>query len=125
MTELGYPTSSSEMAARLRYLLSAPNYAALVAEVEGKVVGMIGLTTSRYFEREGSYGRIVALVVEEGQRGKGIGSELVRAGKIWLTKQGARAIYVNSGLHRAQSHDFYQARGYLQTGLRFAKVLAE
>ena len=43
MTELGYPTSTQEMGRRFAEISADPSYGALVAEQEGKVLGMVGL----------------------------------------------------------------------------------
>ena len=51
----------------------APYYHTLLASYEGKVVGMIGLLKGYYYEMDGCYVRIVALVVDPNYRNKGIG----------------------------------------------------
>lgn len=45
MEQLGYPTTVESMTVRFHNIESNPSYHTLVAEVNGKVVGMIGLCT--------------------------------------------------------------------------------
>jgi N-acetylglutamate synthase-like GNAT family acetyltransferase len=43
VTELGYPSSTEDMGRRFEGISADPSYATLVAEGEGKVLGMVGL----------------------------------------------------------------------------------
>jgi GNAT superfamily N-acetyltransferase len=125
MEQLGYPTGALEMQARLTGILSQSNYHTLIAERNSHIVGMIGVRLGLYYEKNGVYGQIVALIVEREQRGQHIGSSLVAAGERWLQKGGVQTIIVNSGTHRQAAHRFYEHLGYQATGLRFVKTLAE
>lgn len=123
MGELGYPTKPEEMTERLETLLPNPAYACFVASVNDQVIGMIGLTKGIYFEKNGCYARISALVVSEEFRGNGIGKQLVHYGEEWAKEQGCTAILLNSGKHRTDTHEFYRSLDYDDTGLRFIKVM--
>jgi N-acetylglutamate synthase-like GNAT family acetyltransferase len=57
MTQLGYPTSETEMAARLLAILPDPGYHTCVAERDGKVVGMAGLRLIHLYDKSGLYGQ--------------------------------------------------------------------
>jgi GNAT superfamily N-acetyltransferase len=89
------------------------------------IVGMFGVRLGLYYEKNGVYGQIVALSVEQEQRGQHIGSSLVAEGERWLKTRGVQTIIVNSGTHRQAAHRFYEHLGYQATGLRFVKTLAE
>jgi len=123
MTDLGYPTTVGQMQARLEHLLDHPDYHAIVAEDGGRVVGLVGLGRGWYFEKDGGYVRVLALVVEAKRRGSGVGSALLRAGEAWAAEQGAGAVVLNSGEQRRDAHLFYQRMGYEGTGVRFVKLL--
>jgi GNAT superfamily N-acetyltransferase len=123
MGELGYPTAPEEMTERLETLLPNSAYACFVACVNDQVIGMIGLTKGIYFEKNGCYARITALVVSEEFRGNGIGKQLVYHGEDWAKDQGCTAILLNSGKQRTDTHDFYRSLDYDDTGLRFIKVM--
>jgi GNAT superfamily N-acetyltransferase len=121
VTELGYASQPSEMRERLAGLLSDSNYAAFVAEKGSQVLGLGGGALGRYFEKNGSYARLVVLVVSEAARGLGIGRALVDAVERWARTRGAQELFVNSGSHRQEAHRFYEQCGFRVTGVRLAK----
>lgn len=123
ISELGYPTTTAAMSKRLLDLLSDPSYVTLVADVDGHVIGVAGGALGRYYEKDGIYSCLAVLAVASTARGRGVGSRLVEAIERWSANKGAREVVVNSGLHRADAHDFYQRRGYSRTGFRFIKSL--
>lgn len=123
VTELGYPTTVEAMRNRLATILIDPNYATLVADTAGAVVGVAGAILSRYYEKDGIYSRLAVLAVSSTAQGLGIGGKLVEAIESWSTAKGAREVFVNSGLHRGRAHDFYERCGYSRTGFRFVKEL--
>jgi GNAT superfamily N-acetyltransferase len=124
ITQLGYPTTPAQMQTRLPPLLVEPVNGTLVAELGGRVVGMIGLRIDRAHEYDGVQGRILALVVDASARGNGIGTALVAAGERWAAERGAGKIVVTTAKHRERTHEFYRALQYDFTGLRFGKVLS-
>ena len=124
VTQLGYATSGDEMGKRLADILPHPDYMTCVAELEGQVVGMVGAGIGRYYEKNGYYGRLLALVVEEGRRGQGIGASLVAEAERRLQERGVTSVVVNSGSRRNEAHHFYLRLGYSETGLRFVKSLS-
>jgi len=123
ITQLGYPTEPAQMHDRLQELQRRTDMAAIVAEMGGAVVGMIGLMLTRGFEFDGCQGEIIALVVDEAHRGAGIGRALVLAGEAWLRQRGAHRIKINTSHRRTDAHRFYERMGYAATGLRFVKLL--
>ena len=123
MTQLGYATAADEMKERLLGILPHTDYMTCVAESAGEVVGLIGAGRSRYYEKNGVYGRLLALVVDETWRGRGVGALLVAEAERWLTERGVTSVIVNSGRQRREAHRFYRRLGYLETGVRFVKSL--
>lgn len=123
MTELGYPTTAEAMTERLAQILSEPDYLTLVADTSAGVAGVAGARLGRYYEKDGCYAQLLVLSVASMARGHGIGAQLVEAVERWAAASGARDIVVNSALHRAEAHGFYERRGYLRTGFRFVKPL--
>ena len=123
ISQLGYPTTQEEMAARLPAILHDPNYITLVAENQQKVVGIAGIGVGRYYEKDGSYGRLLVLAVDENWRAKGVGSLLVVRAEAELKGRGVTSIVVNSGNHREDAHRFYKRLGFEETGVRFVKYL--
>lgn len=123
MAELGYPTASDRMTARLGRLSDREDYAIFVADEDGAVAGMIGLSVVPTLYRDDLDGAITALVVSSDFRGKGIAGLLIGHGERWLYDRGARLATVKPSSRREEAHRLYQRCGYQHTGLRFTKVL--
>ena len=123
MCELGYETTAAQMSARLRRVLPDPRYKTFVAEVDGKICGMIGTVFYPGYEHDDLSGRIIALVVSKELRKRGIGRELVIAAEKEFAKQRITRIAVNTRLTRKEAHQFYEALGYERNGFRFVKKL--
>src|SRR5881392_3284118 len=79
MGELGYPTRAAEMQMRLEPILQDSRYRTFVAVRGGKVCGMIGTFCHHSYEHNNPSARIIALVVDEKMRRRGVGQSLVQA----------------------------------------------
>ncbi|GIN58263.1 N-acetyltransferase [Lederbergia ruris] len=125
MEQLGYPTTIESMRIRMNNIELSSDYHTLLALYEGKVVGMIGLVKGYYYEMDGSYVRIVALVVDSYFRGKGIGKKLLKEAESWARRIGATGIGLNSGNRpeRFNAHKLYKNMGYIEKSIGFAKSL--
>ncbi len=124
VTALGYPSNAGDMRERLAGLLADPVYVTLVAENGGEIAGVAGACMARFYEKNGVYARLVALVVSEESHGRGVGASLVRAVERWANGKGAVEIFLNSGVQREGARRFYEKLGYRVTGVRFSKELA-
>ena len=111
------------MGERLDELLPHPDYLTNVALIDRRIVGMIGCGAAFFYEKNGRYGRILALVVDAYHRRLGVGSALVREIERQLKEREINTIIVNSGSHRTDAHRFYARMGYAETGVRFIKTL--
>jgi GNAT superfamily N-acetyltransferase len=116
LAELGYPGGSAEQVRdRLARWAGAKNAVVLVADVAGRagrLAGAVAVTAIPYFEHDGSWGRIVALVVAGESRGLGIGRLLVRAAEQVALDLGCLVMEVTSARNRAEAPAFYRAVGY-------------
>ncbi|WP_054531626.1 GNAT family N-acetyltransferase [Erythrobacter sp. SG61-1L] len=118
--QLGHPGSSAaDVAARLP-LIEAAGMDALVAELNGRVVGCLTTSVMPVLHRAQPVGRISMLVVEDALRGQGIGAALLRAGEAALETRGCAMIEVTSNMKRKDAHRFYEREGYEATSLRFS-----
>lgn len=124
MTELGYPTSIEDMAARMTAVGERTDHAVFVAVEDAVVAGMVAVSTSPSLYRNDLQGAIVALVVSSRFRGRGIGSLLVERGEGWLRANGVGYVTVKPSRHREDAHRLYTRLGYEHSGLRFSKNLA-
>jgi GNAT superfamily N-acetyltransferase len=118
LQQLGYAQDgTASTAARIQEWSENPDGAAYVAEADGDLVGVIAVYISPFFERTGSWARIVALVVRDRVRGQGVGAQLVAAAEEFAADRGCVRMEVTSSDHRENAHKFYQGRGYtIQTG---------
>jgi GNAT superfamily N-acetyltransferase len=123
MTQLGYETRASEMQMRMEAILADKHYATFIAVSDGKVCGMIGTFTCYSYEHNSPGGRILALIVSEKMRGRGVGHALISAAEKDLAQKNIRRIAVNTHLKRKEAHEFYEKVGYTRNGFRFVKEL--
>jgi GNAT superfamily N-acetyltransferase len=119
LAELGYADNQTlGVRRRLELWAAEATSRALVAELDGQVLGIIAVTAIPYLEREGRWGRIVALVVSSACRGQGVGRLLVEAAENAASDLGCIAMEVTSARSRTDSHPFYQILGYQDWGQR-------
>jgi len=126
MDDLGYPTTVDEMQTRFSNINGHPDYRTLVAIVDGdKIAGMIGLIKGYYFEHNGLYIRVAALVVGKNHQNKGIGKILMLEAEKWALDIGAHTILLNSGNRdeRVAAFAFYEKLGYSIKSSGFVKIL--
>jgi len=125
--QLGYAQDGiATTASRLQSWADDPSSAAYVADADGELLGLIAVHTCPFFERAGSWGRIVALVSSDRARRQGVGGRLVTAAESFATSRGCVRMEVTSSDRRHDAHEFYRRRGYLdQTGTssRFLREL--
>ncbi|QQK81495.1 GNAT family N-acetyltransferase [Salicibibacter cibi] len=114
MKHLGYPTTTEEMTLRFSHIESHPDYHTLVALYNDKIVGMTGLTKSFFYELDGMYVRIAAMVVDPDYQKLGIGKELIKVAEKWANNIGANVLALNSGdrPERSNAHKFYKNMGF-------------
>ena len=125
MGELGYPISLDDMRDRLAFVQSSRDDEILVAEIAGRVVGLVGIRIVEFVHRVGRQGQITALAVTSDCRRRGIGSALLGAMESYLRERGVLDVVVHTGNHRKdEAHRFYDGAGYDATGVRFTKKLA-
>jgi GNAT superfamily N-acetyltransferase len=124
ITQLGYETTEEQMRRRLQRIAADAEYVSLVALEHAEVVGFLGLAFGLHYEYDGTYARIVALSVAPQMQGKGIGTELVAAAENIARSRGASMCIVNSGIQRAETHKFYEKRGFSSRSKGFYKPLA-
>ena len=108
---LGYPANAEEMARRLAGILAHDTHAVFVAEAAGEVVGWTHGSERQLLEMDRRC-EILGLVVGAGQRGKGVGRQLVAAVEDWARARGLDEVFVRSNVVRLESHPFYERIGY-------------
>jgi GNAT superfamily N-acetyltransferase len=121
VTDLGFESTSDEIAARLAGLKKSREVP-LVAE-QGEVIGILAWHVTPVLHRPKPVGRITMMVVVEGERRRGIGRALVEAACAELRGRGCGLIEVTSNVDLSGAHGFYRKLGFERTSYRFAKEL--
>jgi GNAT superfamily N-acetyltransferase len=111
LAQLGYTITADEMSRRVAEVLSAPGHAVLVAEVAGRIAGLMHVFVRPAIEnpREAV---VQAIVVDEAYRRVGIGRCLMAAAERWGREHDCRSVVLSSNAARASAHAFYRALGY-------------
>ena len=125
ITQLGYPCTPDEVLIRLNNVGQNSDYRTLVITKNDSPVGMAGMMKGFWYEKNGAYVRILAFVIAEDQRGKGVGKILIKAVEEWAIKIGANSVVLSSGNRdeRKGAHRFYNSLGYEDRSLGFIKQL--
>lgn len=124
--ELGYPSNSEEeVTARLTRWSGVDGLLALVATDGPRAVGVIALAVVPYFERPGSWGRVVALVVDAEARARGVGRRLLTAAERAARDRGCVRAEISCSRHRTGAHAFYRSMGYTDHSDRSGRFLKD
>lgn len=121
-TQLGYPTTPEQAAARLERVENDADHLALVAERDGQVLGWIHLAATHSLDSE-PCGEILGLVIDQRQRGQGIGQRLAAAAVDWARGRGLDQLKVRSNVVRERAHGFYEREGF--TTVKSQKVFVK
>ncbi len=93
-----------------------PNDTLYVADIGGRVVGTFQLTILRYLTYAGArVGLIEAVEVAEGERNKGIGSQMMRFAIDEARRQKCNRVQLTSNKRRKDAHRFYERLGFVAT----------
>lgn len=110
--QLGYPVSDEDMRKRLETTLAEPErHAVFVTTNDGSLTGWIHVMQVDRLERS-AHGEIAALVVAEGERGRGTGARLVGVAVEWTRDLGLKRLTVRSRVERDDAHRFYRRMGF-------------
>ena len=95
----------------------------IVVEQDGVVEGCIDWHVMTTIHRPYKVGRIVMLVVDEGSRGRGLGTALIEEAEHRMKAGGCALIEVTSNHRLAKAHRYYESLGFVETSKRFGKKL--
>ncbi len=97
----------------------------LVATDGWQILGVVALAVIPYFERPGSWGRVVALVVDSQARGLGVGRRLLAVAEQAAWDRGCVCMEITSARRRTAAHAFYRSAGYADRCGESARFLKE
>ena len=123
LAELGYAAAPAEVGRRLAGLAESGRSAALVAEHDGEIAGVLTLHMVPVLHEPGDWCRVTVLVVGEGARRQGLARALVSEAEAIARSRGCVRIEVTSALHRDGAHGFYRGMGYEQVSEHFLKAV--
>jgi GNAT superfamily N-acetyltransferase len=123
MGHLGYPTAVEQMRSRMEVIGSNPFFRTLVAESDGAVIGMVGMSSVPQYEVDGIMVQVNVIVVHPEHRGRGVATALMVAADEWAREIGAKGVFLTSGIkpERERAHRLYKHLGFDITGYRFVK----
>jgi GNAT superfamily N-acetyltransferase len=111
--QLGYPGELEEFRHRFFLFESDPDNSLMVAENQnGQILGWIQVTREKPSLVANARAEISALVVDEKNRGQGIGHQLVEAAEGWARQKGLSLVRIRSNVKREKAHQFYLREGY-------------
>ncbi len=122
--QLGYPATPDQIAARWCPISSDPAHAVFVGTSGGHVVAWLHIAIRPLLESALS-AEIWGLVVDQHERGAGIGRALLAAAEQWAIDAGCTAMRVRSRVERSRAHVFYEREGYsrIKSQYVFEKLL--
>lgn len=124
LSQLGYPTTPEAVEARLERLRLVGDRV-VVADVDGRPVGLAHLQVTPAIERDRPAAKIGALIVDDAHRGRGIGRALVETMEAEARARGCELLYLTTAERRDNAHAFYERLGLEYTGRRYARTLSE
>lgn len=110
-TDEGYPSGPSDIVERLARFDSEFSKV-IVADNGGEVLGFVAVHALPRFEHSDRIVRIMALVVDAGERGRGIGRLLMEEAERLGREVGAAFAEVTAGHHRPDARHLYEELGY-------------
>ncbi|WP_316786894.1 GNAT family N-acetyltransferase [Pedobacter frigiditerrae] len=122
---LGYETTIEQMTTRMKTIAQLDNYWTFVAVLEETIVGYIGLNKNYFWEQDGHFIRIQALVVSKEHRRFGIGQKLIEQAEKLSNQINASLIVLNCGNkdERKSAHQFYPRMGFEAKSTGYAKKI--
>jgi GNAT superfamily N-acetyltransferase len=110
-TDEGYPAGPSDIRERLGRFASDFS-TVLVVEFEDEVVGFVAVHVMPRFEHSDRVARVLALVVDQGVRERGVGHRLMEEAESVARETGCAFIEVTAGHHRADALQLFESIGY-------------
>jgi GNAT superfamily N-acetyltransferase len=123
-TELGYSSAADAVGLRLHRLTSDPRALVIVAERDGRVVGVATAHSISVIHDDGDVAWLTSLVVDGSAQGRGIGRQLVEAVEAWARSHSCVRLSVTTARDRNDAHTFYERVGFEWTSRRYSKRLA-
>ena len=109
--QLAGPAGEAAFRARFERALATDDHRIIVADVEGKVVGVLHMFERPALEKP-CEAVVQALVVDSEARSSGVGEALMREAEAWAQSRKLPAVSLYSRVDRKRAHAFYERIGY-------------
>ncbi len=125
MAQLGYPTTTQQMQDRFAVIKKQEDYKTIIAEMNGKIIGMAGMIKLYFWEQDDYYIKIQAFVIDKDYHRIGIGKLLMYECEKYARLKKAKLIALTSGnrSERKDAHHFYPAMGFTASSTGYKKNL--
>ena len=121
LEQLGHPSTEAQVVARLKAM--PPGEDVLVSEDEGRITGVASLHLIPVIHEDAPVAMLTSLVVDESERGRGVGRALVMQAEALAAARGATRMILTSRMSRIGAHAFYERLGFDKTSYRFTKTI--
>ena len=102
-----------------------PNQQLLVAELDGRIIGMAQLSFIPGLSRGGVWRcNVEAVRIASDVRGQGLGAQLMRACEERARERGCSLLQLTSDAGRVDAHRFYRGLGYVDSHIGFKKPVS-
>ena len=109
--QLGYELAEQEVCRHLSHLMKTPDHATRVADVDGRVVGLLHMFERPALEKPRE-AVVQSLVVDAAQRAHGVGAALMRDAEAWARARGLVSVVLYTRVDRDAARTFYEKLGY-------------
>lgn len=125
ITQLGYNTTEQEFKERYCKIEKHSDYKTLIGFIGNKIVAMAGLQRGMFYESDGTYIRILALIVDREFRKTGIAKKIIESVELWAKEINATALLLNCGNREERdiAHLFYNKMGFKAKSTGYIKWL--
>lgn len=101
-----------------------PNQQLLVAELDGRIIGMAQLSFIPGLSRGGAWRcNVEAVRIASDLRGQGLGAKLMQACEDIARERGCALLQLTSDASRTDAHRFYRGLGYVDSHRGFKKFV--
>ena len=109
--QLADAPDETAFSARFDNVLATDGHRIVVAEAEGKVVGILHMFERPALEKP-CEAVVQALVVDSEARSNGVGEALMREAEAWASDRKLPSVSLYSRVDRKRAHAFYERIGY-------------
>ncbi|MFC2095029.1 GNAT family N-acetyltransferase [Candidatus Bipolaricaulota bacterium] len=112
----GFFKASATEESRIAAVIDGPDATLLVAEEDGEIRGLLEIHVTRTKELpilvQKTYGYIQELIVSDGYRRRGTGSELLAVARDWARERGAQSLRASVVPCNEHAQNFYAKQGF-------------